>query len=48
MPVATATAEHAANLDASPAGPIWLTPRAEGRRRLIDLTLPPPGGAHRT
>ncbi len=36
-PVATATAEAAAALDANPAGPLWLTPGSQRRRPLIDL-----------
>jgi hypothetical protein len=44
-PVATATAELADALDTSPAGPIWLTPGAERRHRLINLAAPRTGCA---
>ena len=39
-PVATATMELAAALGTNPAGPLWLAPGREHRRRLIDLAPP--------
>lgn len=42
-PVATAAAELAAAFDTGPAGPVWLVPGSERRRRLVELAASPNG-----